>query len=205
MLVLGLALAAALCVAGALAVAWRAYRGRPAPLTRASAFVLDCLYLPLKMLFAAARGVPKLDAMMVALRNRANARRFRRAHRRVLFAPQCLRDIACPAPSSRRGIVCQRCGKCKVAAILAEAERLGYRFYLLTGSSFVPTIIEEERPDAALLLACPYECNKVMMALGRLPAVAVCLDRDGCVATDVRVDDVLEALRRGLEPAPEPA
>ena len=58
-------------------------------------------------------------------------------------------------------------------------------------------------------MACPYECNKVMMALGALATYAVCLDRDGCVNTDVSLDRVREAMRLGLpnaeEPHPEPA
>jgi len=194
-----LAAVAAGCVLAALAVAAWSHRGHWAPLQRLSASVLDFLYLPLKMAFGALGRVPKLDAMMVALKNQANRRRFARSRRRLLLAPQCLRDLACPAISTRRGIVCEQCGRCKVAGIAEEAERLGYRLYLLAGSSFVPRIVEEEEPDAALLVACPYECNKVMMGLGRLATFAVCLERDGCVGTDVSVDSLAEAMRLGLD------
>jgi hypothetical protein len=189
--------AAVLSVALALLVATRVYRGHWVPLKRFSAFVLDFLYLPLKFLFAALKGVPKLDAVMVALKNRVNRRRFERARKRIILAPQCLRALDCPAVSTRRGIQCRRCGKCAVCEMAKEAERLGFPFYLLTGSSFVPTIIREVRPDAALLVACPYECNKVMMALGGLTTYAVELDRDGCVGTAVSVPAGLEAMRMG--------
>jgi hypothetical protein len=191
--------AAVLSVAVALVVAWRVYRGHWAPLKRFSVFVLDFLYLPLKALFGGVKRLPKLDAMMVALKNRANQERFKRSRRRLLLAPQCLRHLECPAPSTRRGILCQRCGQCKVAAILGDAEPLGYRFYLLTGSSFVPRIVQDEEADAALLVACPYECNKVMMALGRLATYGVALERDGCVSTDVSLEKVAEAMRLGLD------
>ena len=183
----------------ALAVAWRVWRGHWAPLQRLSAFVLDFLYLPLKVLFGSMRRLPSLDAMMVALKNEAHRGRFARSRARLLLAPTCLRALDCPASSTRRGIQCRACGQCKVGEIKADAEPLGYRFYVLTGSSFIPQIVADERPEAALLVACPYECNKVMMALGGLATYAVPLDRDGCVNTDVTLERVAEALRLGLE------
>ena len=192
--------AAALASVGvALAVAARVARGHWAPLKRFSVFVLDFLHLPLKLLFHALPGAPSLDAMAVALKNAANRSRFARSRKRLLLAPTCLRHLECPAPSTRRGIQCKGCGRCKVGDILAEAQRLGYRLYVLTGSSFVPQILADERPDAALLVACPYECNKVMTALGGLAAYAVPLERDGCVNTDVSLSKVAEAMTLGLE------
>lgn len=190
---------AALSVTVALVVAWGAYRGHWAPLKRLSVFVLDFLYVPLKLAFRAIGRVPRLDEMMVALRNRANRRRFARSRRRMLLAPQCLRALECPAPSTRRGVACKRCGHCKLSEVLAEADRLGYRSFVLAGSSFIPKLVEEEKPDGALLVACPYECNKVMMALGGLATYAACLSRDGCVTTDVAVSCVLDAMKLGLE------
>jgi len=202
-IVVALAAAGALSVAAALGVAALAYQGHRAPLKRFSIFVLDFLYLPLKMAFGALGRAGLLDAMMVALKNRANRWRFAHARRRLLLAPQCLRDLDCPAVSTRRGIECKRCGRCKMAAILDDAERLGYRAFLLAGSSFVPKIVADEKPDAALLVACPYECNKVMMALGRLTTYAVRLDRDGCVGTEVSLERVFEAIRLGLSEEPQ--
>jgi hypothetical protein len=191
---LGLAL---LGVLVALAVAERVYRGRWAPLKRFSVFVLDVLYLPLKMLFGLLGGASRLDARVVALRNRVNRRPYTRSTRRMLLAPQCLRHLECPAPSSRRGILCKQCGRCKIGEIAAEAERLGYSLYVLTGSAFIPTLVDEEQPQAALLVACPYECNKVMMALSGLVTYAVPLTRDGCVSTDVALDQVVQAMHLG--------
>ncbi|NQT54181.1 DUF116 domain-containing protein [bacterium] len=191
--------AALLSVAAALLVASRVGRGRPAPLKRASVWVLDFLYLPLKMAAAAVGWKASLDALMVGLRNAINRAAFARSRKRMLLAPQCLRHLDCPAPGSRRGIQCRECGRCKVGAISAEARRLGYSLFLLTGSAFIPTLIEEEQPDAALLVACPYECNKVMMALAGLTTYAVSLEREGCVNTDVDLGHVVEAMRLGLD------
>ena len=140
--------------------------------------------------------------VMVALRNRANRRRFVRSRRRILLAPTCLRHIECPAPSTQRGVQCSECGLCKVGEIRSEARRLGYSVFILTGSAFIPQLVAEERPEGALLVACPYECNKVMMAIGRrLATYAVPLDRDGCVETDVNLGSVGAALRLGLDAA----
>jgi len=190
--------AAALCVLLALGVAVGARRGHWVPLKRLSVRLLEFLYLPVRLLLSVLPGAPSLDAMMVALRNRGNRARFARSRSRLLLAPACLRDPACPAPSGPRGIQCMRCGRCKVRELEAQATRLGYKVFVLAGSAAVPRLVAEERPDAALLVACPYECNKVMMALGRLATYAVPLDRNGCVGTDVALARVAEALRLGL-------
>lgn len=203
----GVLAVAVLSILVALATAAWVSRGYWAPGKRFSIFVLDFLYLPLKILFDRFDRAQAFDAMMVKLKNRVNRRRFAAARRRIVLAPTCLRDLECPAISTRRGIQCTQCGRCKVGAMKAEAESLGYGYYLLTGSSFVVQIVKDERPDAALLVACPYECNKVMMALGRLTAYAVPLDRDGCVSTEVTLERVSAALRIGLgrESVPEAA
>ncbi len=182
----------------ALGIAAWARRGHWVPLKSFSVFMLDFFYLPLRRAFGALRGAPGLDELMVGLKNRVNRRKFLLARRRLLLAPQCLRHIDCPAPSTGRGIICQACGRCKLDRILAEAKRLGYRPYVLAGSSFVHRLIEEEKPDGALCIACPYECNRFMMALGGVAAYTVCLTKDGCVSTDIAVSSVLDAMRLGL-------
>lgn len=189
------ALAALALVALALGIAMRVSRGRRAPLKRFALVILELLYLPLRMLWAALPVRASLDAWMVGLRNGANRRRFARAKRGIVLAPACLRHLACAAPSSRRGIQCAKCGLCKLHGMHEEAARIGWQVFILTGSAYVPRLVAEERPDAALLVACPHECNKVMMALGRLPTYGVPLTRNGCVATDVDLEGVSAALR----------
>ncbi len=192
--------AAVACVLAALAIAAAASRGLRMPLKRLSLAVLGLFYAPLKLLFGALRGAPSLDAMMVSLRNQANRGRYERAARRIVLAAACLRHVACPARTTRRGIECQRCGRCKLCAIHAEAEHLGFRAFVLPGSAFVGRLVAEERPDALLLVACPHECNKVMMALGRRATYAVPLEREGCVNTSVALPAVTRAMRLGIEP-----
>ncbi|HPD15377.1 MAG TPA: DUF116 domain-containing protein [Planctomycetota bacterium] len=189
------ALAGLTCVALSLAIAVRVGHGGSAPLKRFALGVLELLYLPLRMLWGALPVKAPLDVLMVRLRNEANRGRLAVARRGLVLAPACLRHLACAAPSSRRGIQCGRCGLCKLQAIHEEGARVGWRVFILTGSAYVPRLVAEERPEAALLVACAHECNKVMMALGRLPTYGVPLTRNGCVATDVDLDRVRAALR----------
>jgi len=159
--------------------------------------VLEWLYSPLRWLFHKLGRGQLLDGAMVELRNRANERRFACSQRRILLAPHCLRSVECPAVSTQDGIKCVRCGKCPFATILAQADELGYRTYILAGSSFIPAIIRRDRPEGILLLACPYESNKVMMHLRGLATYAVCLTRDGCVLTEAPLEKLHEAMRKG--------
>jgi len=195
------AVAGLACVAVSLAIAVRASHGRSAPLKRFSLVVLELLYLPLRMLWAALPVKAPLDVLMVTLRNASNRGRLARAQRGIVLVPSCLRHLACAAPGSRRGIQCARCGLCKLQEIHEQAGRAGWRVFVLTGSAYVPRLVAEERPEAALLVACAHECNKVMMALGALPTYGVPLTRNGCVATDVDLGQVRAALRLCGRPA----
>ena len=167
------------------------------PLQRLWAAVLEWLYTPLKWLFHKLGKGHVLDGAMVDLRNRANERRFSLSRKRILLAPHCLRSVECRAVSTQDGLQCTRCGKCLLGTILAQAEELDYRTYVLAGSSFIPSIIRRDQPEGILLLACPYENNKVMMHLRGLTTYAVCLSRDGCVLTEAPLEKLVAALRQG--------
>lgn len=171
---------------------------RYAPFKSFWVVILEWLYTPLKWLFHAVGNGQLLDGAMVRLRNLSNRARFTHSNRRVFLAPHCLRSIDCPAKSSRDGLLCTNCGKCVLGELLEKARRLEYKMYILAGSSFIPEIIQRDKPEGVLLLACSYENNKVMMHLRGLATYAVNLDHDGCILTQVSDTKVLTAMKMGL-------
>ena len=118
---------------------------------------------------------------------------------KIVFLPQCLRKTTCKASLDEEGYHCIKCEnhtECKVHAIKAKAEGLGYRVFVCPGGSMIAKIILKYRPKAIMGVACIKE---IIMAGEdaeqiRIPYQAVELLKSGCVATDVDVEHVFSLL-----------
>ncbi len=144
-----------------------------------------------------------VDMIGIEVRNRLNASRFARVppSERILVVPQCIRHINCPARlDAKTGISCKECGLCIIKDLKAEAERLGYRLFIVPGGSFVRRIIKAIKPKAALGVACYKDLNRGMQELSKMCAVlGVPLLKDGCVETKVDAGEIIRIMRLGIE------
>ncbi|MBN2110589.1 MAG: DUF116 domain-containing protein [Methanosarcinaceae archaeon] len=158
--------------------------------------VLDFFYLPVKFFFFRLSDTKILDKWMVSLKNIAHMDDFARTKKRMIITPHCMRSLDCPASSTKEGIQCLSCGKCVFTELKKDARKYGYKLYIVTGSSFVKHIIKGGRYDGALLIACDYELNKVMMGLKGQDIVTygIPMLNDGCFNTRVDYDRVIETL-----------
>jgi len=168
-------------------------------------FTVDTFYLQIKRL-ARTFGLREtvVDQVAVELRNILQRERFKKvkARDRILVVPQCLRSLKCPARlDSRKGITCKGCGLCVIKEIKAEAERLGYRFFIVPGGTFVERIVGDVRPKATLGVACFKDLNLAMHGIsrGKTPVQGVSLMRDGCVETEVDLEKLFELMKLGIE------
>jgi len=157
--------------------------------------VLDFFYLPLRHLFVKFSDSRVLDKWMASLKNMAHKSAFAKTRKRIILAPHCMRALDCPAHSTREGIQCKSCGKCVFTRLKKDSETNGYKLFILTGSSFVKRILQMEKADGVLLIACDYELNKVMRALKgkKVMTYGVPMERDGCFGTEVDYQKVLDA------------
>jgi len=168
-------------------------------------FTVDTFYLQIKRL-ARTFGLREtvVDQVAVELRNALDLEDFSKAEAkdRIVLVPQCLRSLKCPARlDSRKGITCKGCGLCVIKEMKAEAEGLGYGFFVAPGSGFVRRIIKEVRPKAALCVACFKDLNLAMHGISKrkISVHGVLLLRDGCVETEVDVEQFFEAMKVGME------
>ncbi|WP_406657948.1 DUF116 domain-containing protein [Methanolobus sp. ZRKC2] len=158
--------------------------------------VLDFFYLPLRLFFFKLSDTKKLDKWMVSLKNTAHKKDFARTKRRMIITPHCMRSLDCPAASTKKGIECISCGKCVFTKLKDDAEKYGYKHYIVTGSSFVKHIMKEGKYDGALAIACDYELNKVMIGLKgkKIVTYGIPMLNDGCFNTEVEYSKVIETL-----------
>ena len=123
--------------------------------------------------------------------------KFKKAKKRVLVLPHCLRDTRCPAKLTPNGVECIFCNRCKIAEIIKVAEEKGYKVYIIPGSTFLKRILKEEKPDAVFGVACNRDLFYGMNALSRkgIPSQGQPLLRDGCINTLVDVDELITRLK----------
>ncbi len=139
-----------------------------------------------------------VDDVGVRLRNYINSKKFLMVpfSGRFIFMPQCVRSTQCPAKLTPEGIKCVNCGRCGVGEAKKYAEGLGYRFFIVPGSSFIKRIIKKYQPRAIVGVGCHMEIKEGLDLCHRygIPARGVPLSTAGCVATTLDWEQFYEAI-----------
>lgn len=99
--------------------------------------------------------------------------------------------------------MCLNCGQCGVGEAKNYAESMGYKFFIVPGSSFIKRIIKKYRPGAIVGVGCHMEIKEGLDLCHShgIPARGVLLSTSGCVATTLNWDNFYEAISEG---APTP-
>lgn len=137
-----------------------------------------------------------VDNVGITLKNRISLKKFRGTpvSRRMIFLPQCLRAIDCPSKLSPEGIKCVNCGSCEIGAAKKSAEELGYKVFIVPGSSFIRRLVRKHKPLAILGVGCMTEIKAGLEMCQKLNlyGIGLVLDRAGCVSTVLNWDDFYE-------------
>jgi hypothetical protein len=120
--------------------------------------------------------------------------------KRAIFLPQCLRSARCPANLTPEGIWCQGCGLCTTGEAIRELLRLGYRVFIVPGSSFIKRMVKKYRPQGIIGVGCTLEVKEGLDLCEQLgiPGMGVVTLKDGCVETCVNWNEVLEVASLGI-------
>ncbi len=167
-------------------------------------FTVDTFYFQLKKLAKKfGFGEKIIDLIGIEVRNHLGLEKFAKveAGDRIVIVPQCLRHAKCPARlDSMIGIACKECGLCILKDLKAEAEKLGYGFYIVPGGRFVQRIVKTVKPKAAIGVACIKDLNIAMHEISGTKTVVqgVPLIKDGCVQTQVNIKELMKTLRAGI-------
>jgi hypothetical protein len=139
-----------------------------------------------------------VDDVGISLKNKISIRKFRDTpvNKRLIFFPQCLRAITCPSKLSSEGIQCISCGACEIGPAKKSAEELGYKVYIVPGSSFIKRLIRKHKPEAILGVGCMTEIKAGLEMCEKIDlfGVGIVLERAGCVSTVLDWDKFYEFL-----------
>jgi hypothetical protein len=137
-----------------------------------------------------------VDDVGIALKNKISLRNFRETplNKRLIFFPQCLRAATCPSKLSPEGMQCINCGSCDIGIAKKSAEELGYKVFIVPGSSFIRRLVRKHKPSAILGVGCMTEIKAGLEMCEKLNlyGVGLVLDKAGCVSTVLDWDKFYE-------------
>ena len=149
-----------------------------------------------------------LISFSIRLQNSMNKKAFEAVPvaKRAVFLPQCLRSAKCPAHLTPEGIRCQSCGLCATGENIRELDEMGYRVFIVPGSSFIRRMFKKYRPEGIIGVGCTLEVKEGLDLCDQLgvPGMGVVTLKDGCVETFVNWNEVFEVAALGIAPRSSP-
>ena len=143
-------------------------------------------------------------SFFIKLHNAMNTAEFERipVSERAVFMPQCLRSSKCPAHLTPEGLKCRNCGQCTVGEARTLLEKMGYRIFIVPGSSFIKRMVKKYRPKAIIGVGCLSEVKEGIDMADKMGLVAmgVVTMKEGCVETLVNWADIYEVAVLGIDP-----
>ncbi len=145
---------------------------------------------------------------LIKLHNTMNTAAFERipVSERAIFLPQCLRSSRCPAHLTPEGLKCRSCGQCTIGQVRFLLEKMGYRIFIVPGSSFIKRMVKKYRPKAIIGVGCLPEVKEGIDMADKMGLVVmgVVTLKEGCVETIVNWEDVYKVAVLGIDPASIP-
>jgi hypothetical protein len=143
-------------------------------------------------------------SFLIKLHNAMNTADFERipVSERAVFIPQCLRSSKCPAHLTPEGLKCRSCGQCTVGEARMILEKLGYRIFIVPGSSFIKRMVKKYHPKAIIGVGCLAEVKEGIDMADKMGLVVmgIVTIKEGCVETLVNWTDIYDIAMLGIDP-----
>jgi len=150
----------------------------------------------------------EMFSFFIKLHNSLNTREFESipVSERAIFMPQCLRSSKCPAHLTPEGLKCKACGQCTLGEARILLEKIGYRIFIVPGSSFIKRMVKEYHPKAIIGIGCIAEVKEGIDMADKMGIVVmgVVTLKEGCVETIVNWSDIYDVATLGIDPASIP-
>ncbi len=144
-----------------------------------------------------------LITFFITLRNTMNTKAFAGTpmDQRAIFLPHCLRSANCPAHLTPEGLKCRHCGRCPVGENVQWLEEIGYRVFIIPGSTFIKRMVKKYRPEAIIGVGCLMEVKEGIDMADQMGIIAIGVVnfKDGCVETIADWVGVRDAAMIGIE------
>jgi uncharacterized protein len=191
---------------GALTLVCTIIRGKNLFFNRRIRGVVIRFLFPLLVGVGRLLGIGKDDVRrsFIAINNQlvlAEAKKVR-PNRLLLLIPHCLQHHDCPIRIIGHVENCKACGKCKIKDLVALAGRYGVSISVATGGTLARKIVEENRPEMIIGVACERDLTSGIQDTYPIPVFGVLNERPfgPCYDTDVNLAMVENAVAAFLDP-----
>jgi len=104
---------------------------------------------------------------------------------KAVFLPHCLRSSKCPADLSTEGLECKHCGRCELDNSIKELESMGYKVFIVPGSTFIGRMVKKYAFRGIIGVGCLREIKDGLDFADKIgvAVMGVVNKTDGCVET----------------------
>jgi hypothetical protein len=114
----------------------------------------------------------------------------------LLLLPHCLQYSECNIRITRNVFNCESCGRCSIKEFTGLARELKMNLFVATGGTLARRIVDENRSDAIVAVACERDLISGIMDTYPIPVLGIINERPfgPCLNTEVDFNSVKEAL-----------
>ena len=109
----------------------------------------------------------------------------------LILAPHCLQNSECTHRITTDVNNCQRCGRCRIADLLALRDEYGVKIAVVTGGTLARRVVRKYRPRAIVAIACERDLSSGIQDVHPLPALGVVNIRPEGPCFNTQVDPAL--------------
>ncbi len=112
-------------------------------------------------------------------------------NRRILLLPKCISHSSqCPAKYDELGLLCEQCGRCDLAEIIAQADEFGYHTIVSEGTTSASILLSSGQVECVIGVGCLHSFERTfpLAVKEAVPSIAIPLYNNDC--KDSKVDRI---------------
>ena len=114
----------------------------------------------------------------------------------LILIPHCVQKHSCKLKVTNKIENCAKCGLCNVSDLVKLKEKTGINIVIATGGTLARKIIIENKPKAAIAVACERDLTSGIQDMSHIPVLGVFNKRPNgpCIDTFIDIHEVENAI-----------
>ena len=114
----------------------------------------------------------------------------------LILIPHCVQKHSCKLKVTNKIENCAKCGLCNVIDLVKLKEKTGINIVIATGGTLARKIIIENKPKAAIAVACERDLTSGIQDMSHIPVLGVFNKRPNgpCIDTFIDIHEVEKAI-----------
>ncbi len=115
----------------------------------------------------------------------------------LILIPHCIQKNSCKLKVTNKIENCVQCGLCNVSDLVKLKEKTGINIIIATGGTLARKMIIENKPKAAIAVACERDLTSGIQDMNHIPVLGVFNKRPNgpCIDTFIDIHEVEKAIK----------